>query len=102
MQQPAEPDMHSKAFSAGQNIIVILEVRESDFAANFTKEETEEEDALTQYEKMAQDVKYKTQAYRDHEHGAHYRPPLGIEASPHVHAIKVLVEVEVVVGLPGL
>merc|ERR1711933_636253 len=72
MQQPAKPEIHSKAQGAGDSIIGILEVIESDFATNLAKEETEEEDAQTEYEKVTQensvtktmkdqDVKYKTQ-----------------------------------------
>merc|ERR1719414_2670804 len=72
MQQPASPELHSKATGAGSSIIGILEVVESDFAANLAKEETEEADAASEYEKTTQenkvtktlkdqDVKYKTQ-----------------------------------------
>merc|ERR550525_1230395 len=74
MQQPAAPEIHSKATGAGSSIIGILEVVESDFATNLAKEETEEEDAATEYEKVTQenkvtgtlknqDVKYKTQEF---------------------------------------
>jgi len=72
MQQPAAPEKHSKALGAGQSIIGILEVCESDFASNLAKEESEESDAQDEYEKMTQDnkvtkttkdqdVQYKTQ-----------------------------------------
>merc|ERR1712083_1118626 len=57
---------------AGGSIINILEVCESDFATNLAKEESEESDAASEYEKISQenevtkttkeqDVKYKTQ-----------------------------------------
>merc|ERR1719410_516409 len=72
MQQPALPATHGKATGAGEGIINILEVCESDFAENLAKEETAEADAQTEYEKTTQenkvmktlkdqDVKYKTQ-----------------------------------------
>jgi len=72
MQQPAAPEHHSKSSGAGQSIVGILEVCESDFANNLAKEEQEEADAESNYQKMTQenkitvatkeqDVKYKTQ-----------------------------------------
>merc|ERR1719311_392556 len=72
MQQPAAPQQHAKAGGAGGSIINILEVCESDFATNLAKEETEEADAQSEYEKTTQenkvtkalkeqDVKYKSQ-----------------------------------------
>merc|ERR1719343_297349 len=72
MQQPAAPETHSKAQGAGESIINILQVCESDFASNLAKEESEEADALAEYEKITQEnavtkttkdqgVKYKTQ-----------------------------------------
>jgi len=72
LQQPAKPELHSKASGSGGSIIDILEVVESDFATNLAKEESEEADAQSEYEKITQensvtktvkdqDVKYKTQ-----------------------------------------
>merc|ERR1719464_2239323 len=72
MQQPAAPETHSKAQGAGESIIDILQVCESDFATNLAKEESEEADAQSEYEKITQEnavtkttkdqsVKYKTQ-----------------------------------------
>merc|ERR1719188_2775869 len=74
MQQPDPPVIHSKATGAGDSIIGILEVVESDFAKNLAAEETEESDAADDYEKTTQensvtktikvqDVKYKTQEF---------------------------------------
>merc|ERR1719487_1046183 len=71
MQQPAPPAQHAKSGGAGGSIINILEVCESDFANNLSKEETEEADAESEYQKTTQenkvtkatkeqDVKYKT------------------------------------------
>jgi len=75
MQQPAKPKKHEKSEGAGQSIINILEVCESDFSDNLAKIETEESDAVAEYEKITQenkmakttkdqDVKYKTQEYK--------------------------------------
>mmetsp|Transcript_83039 Transcript_83039/g.267596 ORF Transcript_83039/g.267596 Transcript_83039/m.267596 type:complete len:712 (+) Transcript_83039:86-2221(+) len=72
MQQPAAPEHHSKSSGAGSSIIGILEVCESDFANNLAKEEQQEADAESVYQKITQenkitvatkeqDVKYKTQ-----------------------------------------
>jgi len=72
MQQPAMPEHHSKAGGAGSSIVGVLEVVESDFATNLAKEESEESDAQSVYEKMTeenkltktskdQDVNYKVQ-----------------------------------------
>merc|ERR1712029_305906 len=72
MQQPAAPETHSKSSGAGGSIINILEVCESDFASNLAKEESEEAEAQSEYEKVTQEnavtktskdqsVKYKTQ-----------------------------------------
>jgi len=71
MQQPAAPETHSKSQGAGESIINILQVCESDFATNLAKVEAEEADGLAEYEKVSQenavvkttkeqDVKYKT------------------------------------------
>jgi len=72
MQQPAAPEIHSASEGAGGSIINILEVCESDFATNLAKEESEEADAQSEYEKVSQenavtkttkqqDAKYKGQ-----------------------------------------
>jgi len=55
MQQPAAPETHSKSDGAGESIINILQVCESDFATNLAKEETEEADAQSEYEKVSQE-----------------------------------------------
>merc|ERR1740129_2188408 len=71
MRQPAAPELHAKAGGAGGSIIDILEVVESDFATNLAKEETEEADAQSEYERVSQenavtktlkdqDVKYRS------------------------------------------
>jgi len=71
MQQPAKPELHGKAQGAGESIINILQVCESDFATNLAKEESEEADSQAEYEKVTQEnavtkttkdqsVKYKT------------------------------------------
>merc|ERR1719222_1887402 len=75
MDQPAKPQKHAKSTGAGQSIIGMLEVCESDFSSNLAKEETEEADAASEYEKITQankvtkttkeqDVKYKTQEFK--------------------------------------
>lgn len=75
MQQPAMPESHSKAGGAGSSIINMLEVVESDFSKNLAKEETQESDAVSEYEKTTQankvskmmqeqDVKYKTKEFK--------------------------------------
>merc|ERR1711953_364544 len=75
VQQPAMPKQHEKSGGAASSIIGILEVCESDFAANLAKENTQESDAVAAYEKttdankiekatVEQDVKYKTQEFK--------------------------------------
>jgi len=74
VQQPAAPAQHEAAQGAGDSIIGILEVVESDFATNLAKVESEEADnqetyaTLTQEYKVTktnkdQDEKYKTQEF---------------------------------------
>jgi len=75
MQQPAKPEKHAKSGGAGGSIISILEVCESDFSDNLAKEEMQESDSASEYEKITQenkvakttkdqDVKYKTQEFK--------------------------------------
>jgi chromosome segregation ATPase len=74
VQQPAKPEIHDQATGAGQSIVGVLEVVESDFADNLAKVETEESDSQSTYETLTQDyklskaqkdqdVKYKTQEF---------------------------------------
>merc|ERR1719321_287554 len=74
MMQPEMPG-HSKSTGAGQSIIGILEVCESDFSKNLAKEEQEETDAQAEYDTTTQenkitkttreqDVKFKTQEFK--------------------------------------
>jgi len=78
MQQPSLPDTHSKSDGAGDSIINILQVVESDFATNLAKEESEEADAQSEYQKATQEnavaktvkdqaIKYKTQEFKAHD-----------------------------------
>merc|ERR550532_2640513 len=79
-QQPAAPELHSKAAGAGKSIVGLLEVVESDFAKALAAEETEEDDSAAEYEKTtqankvtkalkSQDVAYKTQAFKGLDKG---------------------------------
>jgi len=74
-EQPAMPEKHEKSTGAGQSIIGILEVCESDFSKSLAKEETEEADSASEYDsqtqenklaktQMDQGVKYKTQEFK--------------------------------------
>jgi predicted nucleic acid-binding Zn-ribbon protein len=75
MQQPAAPQKAEKQSGAGQSIIGILEVCESDFSKGLAKEEQEESDAQGEYDTTTQenkitkttreqDVKFKTQEFK--------------------------------------
>merc|ERR1719482_1927082 len=75
LQQPAKPEKFVKSEGAASSIIGILEVCESDFATNLAKEESEEAESASAYEKQTQenkvtkatkdqDVKYKTQEFK--------------------------------------
>jgi len=74
-QQPAPPKKFKKSSGAGDSIIGMLEVAESDFAKNLAEEQQEEDAAQTEYDKLTQenkvtkaskeqDVKYKTKEYK--------------------------------------
>jgi len=73
-EQPAVPE-HKPSTGAGQSIINILEVCESDFSDDLAKEEAEEATSVETYEQVtqenkitlstkSQDVKYKTQEFK--------------------------------------
>jgi len=75
VRQPKAPQKAEKATGAGQGIIGLLEVVESDLAKNLATEDTEESDAQSSYEKQTsmnsitkvqkeQDSKYKTQEFK--------------------------------------
>jgi hypothetical protein len=75
MTAPEGPAAHSKAAGAGQGIIGLLEVVESDFAKNLASVEAAESDAASEYEKITQqnsvtktmkeqDVVYSTKEYK--------------------------------------
>ena len=57
MQQPPLPEKHVKATGAGNSIVGILEVVESDFANHLAKEETQEADAQADFDKVTQENK---------------------------------------------
>lgn len=59
MMQP-EPQRHSKASGPGGSIIGLLEMIESDFANNLAKEEAEEVDAQSAYERVTQENRVAT------------------------------------------
>jgi len=73
LQQPALPRTHTKATGAGNGVIGILEVCESDFASSMAVQETQEQDSQSGYEKITHDnninVVLKEQAvkYKTHE-----------------------------------
>jgi chromosome segregation ATPase len=75
LQQPAKPETFKKSEGAASSIIGILEVCESDFATNLAKEESQEAESASIYEKTTQsnkvttatkeqDSKYKTQEFK--------------------------------------
>jgi len=75
MQQPAMPEKHEAAGGAGDAILNLLEVVDSDFSKNLATEEAQEADSAAVYEKTTQEnkvtktlknqyVKYKTQEFK--------------------------------------
>merc|ERR1712151_936072 len=66
LDQPAKPVLHEQATGAGNSIIGILEVCESDFAKNLAQEETAEADAADEYAKTTQENKV-TKAQKDQD-----------------------------------
>jgi chromosome segregation ATPase len=75
MQQPAKPDLFVAGRGTASSILGILQVVESDFAANLAKEEMQEADEQAAYEKMTQEnsivktvkdqgVSYKTAEFK--------------------------------------
>eukprot|EP00927_Polykrikos_kofoidii_P035748 TRINITY_DN30286_c0_g1_i1.p1 TRINITY_DN30286_c0_g1~~TRINITY_DN30286_c0_g1_i1.p1 ORF type:complete len:745 (+),score=180.73 TRINITY_DN30286_c0_g1_i1:64-2298(+) len=74
VKEPPRPKQHQAATSAGDGILGILEVIETDFANNLASDEMEEGTRQTRYEKLKkkielskamaeEDLKYKTQKY---------------------------------------
>jgi len=57
MQQPKPPQKHTKASGAAGSLMGFLEVIESDFATNLAKDEAQESDAISEYDKTSQENK---------------------------------------------
>ena len=57
IQQPALPEKHHESFGAGQSIIGILKVCESDFSKNLDEEDQEESDTQAEYDTRIQENK---------------------------------------------
>jgi chromosome segregation ATPase len=66
VQQPAPPAKFEKATGAGESIIGILEVCESDFATDLAKVETAEADSQSTYDAATQEYKI-TKAQKDQD-----------------------------------
>jgi len=66
MEQPEPPEKFEKSTGAGQGIIGMLEVVESDLAKDLALLQTEEDDAETAYEKEIQEMKV-TKAAKDQD-----------------------------------